>query len=165
MCVRVCVCLCGCECVRVCVCVCARACVCVRLCMYMYIHRLKHVCICMRLCRDRTSSFNSTGFLCAAVICAFMRCRRDVHRSHHQRAVGWPIFAHVDRRRRRHLRPRRLWHRRPLQGRLGEHRRRCAAGLACTRQSTRAGYTPRGGFLRGLKRCTLAVLGVLQGGW
>ncbi len=51
-----------------------------------------------------------------------------------QRGMGWPIWAHVrGRRRRRHLRHRRRlfqWHRQLLlRGRLGEHRRRCAAGL------------------------------------
>jgi hypothetical protein len=43
-------------------------------------------------------------------------------------AVGWPIWAHVGgRRRRRHLRHRRLRRQhRLLPGRVGEHRRRCA---------------------------------------
>jgi hypothetical protein len=57
--------------------------------------------------------------------------RCDVDEPHDQRAMGRPIFAHVgDRRRRRHLRHRRLrWHH-LLQGRVGKHRRRCAAGLS-----------------------------------
>ncbi len=59
------------------------------------------------------------------------RCHLD--EPHDQRAVGCATRAHIrDRRRRRHLRHRRL---RPrlqhlLPGRVGEHRRRCAAGLS-----------------------------------
>jgi hypothetical protein len=55
------------------------------------------------------------------------RCHVD--EPHGQRAVGCAIWAHVrGRRRRRHLRHRRL-RQHPLPGRVGEHRRRCAAGL------------------------------------
>jgi hypothetical protein len=49
---------------------------------------------------------------------------------HGQGAVGWPRRAHVRRRRRRrHLRHRRRRQHRLPPGRVGEHRRRCAAGL------------------------------------
>jgi hypothetical protein len=66
----------------------------------------------------------------ACCVCAIGRSRAgrrsDVDKSYDQRAVGCAIFAHVrDRRRRRHLRHRRLqWRLSP--GRVGEHRRRCS---------------------------------------
>ncbi len=51
--------------------------------------------------------------------------RCDLDEPHDQRAVGCAIWAQErHRRRRRHLRPRRL-RRHKLQGRVGEHRRRC----------------------------------------
>ncbi len=61
------------------------------------------------------------------------RCHLDV--PHGQRGMGCAIFAHVrGRRRRRHLRHRRQRRRCPklhlLRRRVGEHRRRCAAGLS-----------------------------------
>ena len=57
--------------------------------------------------------------------------RCDVDTRDRQRAVGCALLAHDrDRRRRRHLCPRRQRRLRLLQRRLGEHRRRCAAGLA-----------------------------------
>ncbi len=70
-----------------------------------------------------------------ARICLFARVGRRCHveMPHGQRAVGWPRRAHVrGRRRRRHLRHRRLrlLQRNLLQRRVGEHRRRCAAGLS-----------------------------------
>jgi hypothetical protein len=58
--------------------------------------------------------------------------RCDVDEPHDQRAMGRPRWAHVGgRRRRRHLRHRRHQRRRHLlQRRVGQHRRRCAAGLS-----------------------------------
>ncbi len=58
------------------------------------------------------------------------RRRCHVDEPYDIRAVGCARYAHVrDRRRRRHLRHRRLqWRLSP--GRVGEHRRRCATGLA-----------------------------------
>jgi hypothetical protein len=61
--------------------------------------------------------------------------RCDVEIPYGQRAVGWAKRPHVrDRRRRRHLRHRRLGQQRRrhhfLQGRVGQHRRGCVTGLA-----------------------------------
>jgi hypothetical protein len=73
--------------------------------------------------------------------------RSDVHQSYGQRAVGCAIWAHVrGRRRRRHLRHRRQQRHLTLPpllllGRVGEHRRRCAAGLGRGGSAgTRGGY-------------------------
>jgi hypothetical protein len=77
--------------------------------------------------RARLVAFGATGRACARV-----GCRGELDEPHGQRAVGWPRRAHVrGRRRRRHLRHRRR-RRRPhlLQRRVGEHRRRCTAGLS-----------------------------------
>jgi hypothetical protein len=68
-----------------------------------------HVCVCV--------GHRSSAHLCR-------RCHLDL--AHHQRAMGCPSLPHVrDRRRRRHLRHRRHWRRHQIQGRLGEHQRRC----------------------------------------
>ncbi len=160
VCVSACACVCVCERVYVCVCVCVSVCVCV--CMYMYMHRFKHVRICMRLCRDRTTSCNATGFFarpssalsCAAGVTFIARTLSApwAGRYSHTSVIDAAGAIYV-------------------LGGLGSGATRfqdawvstdggARAGLARTRQSTRAGYS--GGFLRGLKRCTLAVLGVLQ---
>jgi hypothetical protein len=62
--------------------------------------------------------------------------RRDLDLPHHRRSVGCPNWAHErDRRRRRHLRHRRLRRQRHLpQRRLGEHQRRCG-------RDSRRGYS------------------------
>ncbi len=79
------------------------------------------------------------------------RCHVD--EPHRQRGMDCTVWAHDrDRRRRRHLRHRRQrhWHRLPR--RLGQHRRRCAAGLVLVVGDTRwvlRGY-PRG--TRGTER-------------
>ncbi len=57
--------------------------------------------------------------------------RSDVHQSYEQRAVGCASLPRVGgRRRRRHLRHRRLLRQLHTPGRVGEHRQRCAAGLS-----------------------------------
>ncbi len=63
-------------------------------------------------------------------------CREDVDETYDERAVGCAIWAHVrDRRRRRHLRPRRLPRTLLLQRRVGHHRRRCMpTGLGVARR-------------------------------
>ncbi len=76
--------------------------------------------------------------------------RGELDVPHGQRAVGWPIWAHVrGRRRRRHLRPRRR-HYHLLRGRVGEHRRRYTTGLS------------RWGVVRGVIKGVLS--GVHRGG-
>jgi hypothetical protein len=65
--------------------------------------------------------------------------RRDLDTRDRERAVGWPIWAQGwGRRRRRHLRPRRLGRPHRTQRPVGEHRRRC--GLAGCLWGTR-GYS------------------------
>ncbi len=96
-----------------------------------------------RVAAARAVAFGATGRLSRAF---GRRCHLDV--PHGQRAVGCAIWAHVrGRRRRRHLRPRRLRRRHPLlTGRVGEHRRRCAGrtrsrrGSGGTRGGTQMGY-------------------------
>jgi hypothetical protein len=76
-----------------------------------------------RVAAARAVAFGATGRLWRAF---GRRCHLD--EPHDQRAVGRAILAHVGgRRRRRRLRHRRLrLGRRRQQGRVGEHRRRCA---------------------------------------
>ncbi len=77
--------------------------------------------------RARVVAFGAIGRVLREFGC---RCHVDV--PHGQRGMGCAILAHVcGRRRRRHLRHRRPRRRqRRLQGRVGQHRRRCAAGLS-----------------------------------
>jgi hypothetical protein len=144
---------------RFCVCVCAsvraflksvfsffRVSVCVGLtcvCVHVHVHQR---CARTPVARAGTGGIYSSAATVgrprvrfALVIGRFARVGRrcELDEPHDQRAMvqcksgwaAWPIWAHVGGRRRRHLR-----HRRPrrhlLPGRVGEHRRRCAAGLA-----------------------------------
>jgi hypothetical protein len=137
-------------CVRVCVCVCLLVCLCARACTAC----VNELCAraprgCMRppIARRRRAVLIAQpaprvgGRARGCVRChrpgsrAFCRrCHLDV--PHGQRGMGCAFWAHVrGRRRRRHLRHRRqrLGRRRQprqLPGRVGEHRRRCAAGLS-----------------------------------
>ncbi len=98
--------------------------------------------------------------------------RYHLHESYDQRGMGRALAAHVrDRRRRRHLRHRRLGRRRQcrhhLQRRVGQHQWRCAAGLG--RGVVVGGYTRlvlRGysGAPRGYYRGTTGVLRGYYGG-
>jgi hypothetical protein len=93
--------------------------------------------------------------------------RCHLEEPHGQRTMGWPVFPHVrDRRRRRHLRHWRHQHGRRhrlhlLQGRVGEHRRRCVAGLG-PGVAWSGGYHwgPRGALRGGVRG---GYEGVLQG--
>ncbi len=142
--VRVCLCVCVCVCVSVCVCararlliwLCARSCT---ACLNERRVRAPRRCArppiaprrlavfiarpAPRVAAARAVAFGATGRLSRAF---GRRCHVDV--PHGQRAMGWPIFAHVGGRRRlrRHLRPRRLRRHHQQQRRMGEHRRRCA---------------------------------------
>jgi hypothetical protein len=157
-CVRVCICVCvrASLCVRACVRVslCVRACMCVlsRACVFAFLSASISVCVCStRACRATVRAlvarrgpavFIARPATRARPACA--RCvgvghrsvrpcarRRDVDEPYDQRAVGCAICAHDrDRRRRRHLRHRRLQRQHLLPGRVGERRRRCVTGLA-----------------------------------
>jgi hypothetical protein len=171
-----CVCVCVCECVRVrvCVCVCARvrarllvwlcarACTaCVneqpRRCARPPIARRLAVFIARLAPRFAAVAFCATGRLSRLF---GRRCHVDV--PHGQRAVGRAIWAHVrGRRRRRHLRHRRLQRQRHrlFRRRVGEHRRRCA-GRTRSRGYSR-GYL---GGTKGVPRGTKEVLRGTNGG-
>jgi hypothetical protein len=89
--------------------------------------------------------------------------RCHVGEPHDQRAMGRAICAHVGgRRRRRHLRHRRPPRRRhPIQGRVGQHQRRCAAGLDRGGRRVHQGGTQ--GVLQGVLGGTHGYLGVFRG--
>jgi hypothetical protein len=191
--VRVCVCVCARACV--CVCVSVYVCVCVCVCSRAPLGLAVRACVrsvCERtacvwaaaLCAPshRTAAtcgiYSSAraarcGRACAVAFGATGRLSRafgrrcDVDVPHGQRAVGCARTAHVrGRRRRRHLRHRRLqpWCRLPPR-RVGEHRRRCAGRTRSggwsggTRGGTTGGSTrvKYSGVLRGTKRYTGVV--------
>jgi hypothetical protein len=150
-------------CVRIFACVCE--CVWVRTHWYW-------TCVASRLCRPSRGTAETGGIyssawtggrkrvhfaFVASFVCPHGR-RCDVDESCDQRSVGWPIWAHErDRRHRRHLRHRRLRLRRHLlQRRVGQHRRRCAAGLA--RGRSRGTRWLLGGVLAGYCPGTRGVL-------
>jgi hypothetical protein len=149
-----CVCICVCARISVRERMCAYACVCPGMCAFVCarVHLFLQFCILARVCvcaaRGCVGPPMGTGGIYSAACdartahtCVLRwrwpsvgspRCgrRRDVDEPYDQRAVGCATFAHGrDRRRRRHLRHRRPRHRRRrrhlLQGRVGEHRRRC----------------------------------------
>jgi hypothetical protein len=130
------VCLCGFLCVCDCVCVCVqRTCVC----------DVPALCAHCPGTAGTCSIYSSARAARAFVGFARVGRRCHVEMPYKDRAVGCARWAHDrDRCRRHHLRHRRL-RRLPPQGRVGEHRRRCA---------TRLGRGVVGGYSRG----------VLQGG-
>ncbi len=126
------------------------------MCVCMYVCMDPHLSIAQRISIDPfTSARDARGRAC---VCRFARVcrRRHVEMPYGQRAVGCAFWAHDrDRRSRHHLRHRRHRHQRhPLPGRVGEHRRRCAAGLA------RGGWGVLVGYSRGI---TGGTRGVVQG--
>jgi hypothetical protein len=157
--VCVCACACLCVCVHLCACalrVCVRACVSTCACDRAFqsdcIFALVCVAsVCVRLAAARPALPSHGGDFAVsmarpaprvggrALVVAVRRPpagltrvgrRCHVDEPYPQRVVGCAVWAHIrHRRRRRHLRPRRLGQNRPLPGRVGEHRRRCAAGL------------------------------------
>jgi hypothetical protein len=96
------------------------------------------------------------------------RCHVDAPRG--QSAVDCAIWAHDrGRRHRRHLRHRRRRRHLPLQppGRLGEHRRRCVAGLRQREYWVGTQGVPQvpWGVLRGSMGAVRSARGVKQGYW
>jgi hypothetical protein len=79
-----------------------------------------------------TSGINSVvAVRCDRPVVARVGRRCELHQSYPQGGMGCAMGAHVGgRRRRRHLRHRRQQLPHLLQRRVGEHRRRCAAGLS-----------------------------------
>ncbi len=152
--VLVCVRLCACARVRACMLACVSACACVRAfasdCVFAHARVCSKRVYAQRRCarppiaRRRLAVFIARPAPRVADARAWLRsCDRPGSRAfgrrchldelHDQRAVGCAARAHVRGRRRwHHLRHRRLRprHQRLLPGRVGEHRRRCVAGLS-----------------------------------
>jgi hypothetical protein len=168
-----CVCACmrvrACVCVCVCVCPCVRACVCVRVRVRV---RTNGGCTGTRVALPGLAVFIAqpvTGGRTRVWVLRWPSAIRPRGRRYHldlahtQRAVGCPSWAHErDRRRRCHLRHRRLQRHR-LQGRLGEHRRRCGPDSRGVIEEVLTGYSrviptgARGATSRG-SQCDARVL-------